>query len=81
MSELRLSDLQRPDAEDSGNMNPCILCGKETTNKQFVRLTVFGMLTTVEPTEDEDQGYYPVGPECAKRIPVEFVTTMLGLAK
>jgi|GEM_PF-4686746 len=56
----------------------CAVCGKRTAEKLFVHATTDW---TVINTEQEDlseygytsQGLFPIGPECAKKLPPEFI--------
>lgn len=62
----------RPDRYDS-----CFMCGRGMTERAVetgwnVHLHVYGLLIPVDMDVDEDagsQGWFPVGSECAKRIP------------
>jgi hypothetical protein len=65
------------------NAEPCFLCGRPltptaTANGWWIHLTTGGYLTSdFGDTQDfgtygDSQGCFPVGSECAKRIPVAF---------
>lgn len=58
--------------------DPCFLCGKATRGERFVHLARYGgALVSEDETlnEAEDMGYFPVGPECAKKLDPSLVTT------
>jgi len=63
----------------------CILCGRKA-NKHFVAMTTACNLIPMalaktldvdDPTPDgaSGQGCFPIGPECRRKIPAEFVAT------
>lgn len=56
----------------------CIHCGLPTAEKLFVHMTTCGRI--VNTTADDlavfnydSQGAFPIGPECAKKFPAEFI--------
>jgi hypothetical protein len=55
--------------------NTCFLCGKPTAEKLHVHYTTDGMLidTTDDSEETNSQGFFPIGSECAKKLPKKFV--------
>ena len=58
--------------------NACICCGKPTNGTRWIHATTGGVAINVsdlelEGTEYESQGAFPVGPNCAKRFPIEFI--------
>jgi hypothetical protein len=59
------------------HVNECFLCERGLTESGearawWVRMAIDGTLVPfdAELPEDEDQGEFPVGPECAKGIPL-----------
>lgn len=58
---------------------PCVRCGKAVKNNKYAVQLVEGdllALSTKEEADLEDSGYlgfYPVGSECKKHIPAEFI--------
>lgn len=59
--------------------NTCFCCGRPTAEKQFVHLLTSGdVINTTEEVENS-QGFFPIGPECAKKYPKEFVFEDPGL--
>lgn len=59
--------------------NPCRLCGCQLTKKAyenawFVHMTVNLDLVQkdAEVPEADDQGWFPIGAGCAKKIPIQF---------
>lgn len=81
---LDFNAIQRPDDERErnekrtckGGEEPCILCGRKTDSELFVHLSTSYRLISVGQEVDEasDQGWFPVGPECAKKLPAEYVS-------
>jgi hypothetical protein len=59
--------------------NECLFCAAPITGKKkkpsWVHMLTTGELASRdEPvTEGEDQGCFTVGPECAKKVPAEFL--------
>lgn len=58
---------------------PCYVCGRLIRDDKFegcwfVHATIFGgvIRVDVEPAEDDDLGWFAVGPECHKKVPSEF---------
>lgn len=55
--------------------NCCCVCGnpiKEGVNPKMVQLLTNGnIISSIENFEDS-QGFFPVGPECAKKLIVNF---------
>lgn len=54
---------------------PCLICGRPvhiTDTTQYVHLLTTGKLVNAEE-HPKSQGFYPVGRECAKRLPKWFV--------
>lgn len=57
--------------------NSCVCCGKLTAEKLWIHATT-DWLAIDEPDEskvENSQGCFPIGPECAKRFPKEFIFT------
>lgn len=55
--------------------NTCICCGRPTAEKLFIHATT-DWLAIDEPDQNKvnnSQGCFPVGPECAKHFPKEFI--------
>ncbi len=58
--------------------NSCVCCGKLTAEKLFIHANTNWMAINTE-NEDlsefdmESQGLFPIGPECAKKYPKEFI--------
>lgn len=55
----------------------CLICGRvirdQKTATHVHLLTTGDLASRGEPvTEEEDQGFFPVGPECARRLPAAF---------
>lgn len=73
---IEISTVQRPDAEKKATGDePCFLCGKATDGSRFVHLVTSGHLVPIaeDVADNEDQGWFPVGPECAKKLPAGYV--------
>lgn len=73
---IDIDTVRRPDAEKKAQGDqPCFLCGKATDGSRLVHLATFGALVPISETlpEHEDQGFFPIGPECAKKLPADYV--------
>jgi hypothetical protein len=75
---IELEDYRSPKYEDRGHGDdPCFLCGKRVNvdKAKYVHLLCDGRL--VDSKDDfesnNDQGFFPVGPECSKKIPTNFL--------
>lgn len=63
------------------HVDECFLCGRGITAKgqgRNVHMLTDGTFAPVDMAEEEipeslDQGWFPVGPECAKRLPKGYV--------
>lgn len=53
--------------------NTCFICGKRTSKNKWVHYTTRGNLTN-NPNHEHSQGYFPIGSECAKKLPKSFIT-------
>lgn len=56
----------------------CFICGRRTAEKLMVHYTTAGELTNtttedLSPWDRESQGCFPIGPECAKKLPKGYV--------
>ena len=72
--DIEISTVMHPDAErNAKGDHPCFLCGKATDGSREVHLVTSGFLVPMdeEVEPDEDQGFFPIGPECAKKLPRE----------
>lgn len=64
---------------ESGANNPCIRCGKEVKNFKYSVELVEGDLLALSTNEKADlndggyMGFFPIGSECKKHIPSEFI--------
>jgi hypothetical protein len=75
---IPIEEVARPDAEQNAQGDhPCFLCGRATDGTRSVHLATFGALVpTTEVLEaDEDQGWFDIGPECARKLPRTHWTT------
>ena len=72
---IRLSDIQPPMRGRDHDDTPCIACGKATDGSRTVHLTTDGFLVRADATvdPDRDQGWFDIGPECARKLPSGFV--------
>ena len=55
--------------------NTCFCCGKHTAKKLFVHYTTDDQLVN-ERDENKvinSQGFFPIGSECAKKLPKDFI--------
>lgn len=67
---------------DRGGMNPCARCGKDVKNEKYRIHLIDGGCTMLavdsfpEYVSDAgDCGMHPIGSECKKHIPKEFIYT------
>jgi hypothetical protein len=51
----------------------CFLCGRDTTEKLFVHYTTDGHLINTREEVENSQGFFPVGSDCAKKLPKDFI--------
>jgi hypothetical protein len=72
--EIPLSDVKT--TEDDTTLDECcFLCGRKLKGQQYVvhLLTNGNLVSTDQPFNDrEDQGFFPIGSECRKRLPNNF---------
>ena len=75
---IELEDYRSPKYEERGiGDDPCLLCGKRVfvEKSKYVHLLCDGRL--VDSKDDfessNDQGFFPVGPECSKKLPKNFL--------
>lgn len=55
--------------------NSCVCCGKLTAEKLFIHATT-DWVAVDEPDQNKvenSQGAFPIGPECAKKFPKQFI--------
>lgn len=69
------SKISRRDAEHN---QECHLCGrkmskKASENAPLVHMSIDGDLIETSAEVSDSQGFFPVGSECAKKLPVGFV--------
>jgi len=72
--EIPLEDVRNEKYEEEGD-EPCICCGKQVDNvKYYVHLLTNGNLVSTEQefSSEEDQGFFPIGSRCIKRLPNNF---------
>jgi hypothetical protein len=66
-------------AHDNGtaDLGGCVLCGRSTPSpKYFVEIAHGGRIVRLGSADTTDPGYmgfYPIGPECRKRLPAAYV--------
>ena len=71
-TDIDLDTVAHPDAEEKAvGDHPCICCGRATDGTRQVHLAVWGAIvpTTEHLDVYEDQGWFDIGPECAKKLP------------
>lgn len=61
------------------NTEPCLVCGRDVKDvlKHQVHFATDGTLFPVDEDNEnhpDTQGWFPVGPECAKKLPAGYVT-------
>jgi hypothetical protein len=77
ISEINLYSVRSSRYDDNverlgDHSDTCFLCGKRTSEDLFVHYTSCGELTN-DNSHPESQGCFPIGPECAKKLPKDFV--------
>lgn len=52
----------------------CIVCGKriKSRNTKYVQLLTNGNIVSTDQDIEGSQGFFPVGPECEKRLVITF---------
>jgi hypothetical protein len=83
MRKLELIQTESYDANiERGGSNPCVRCGKDVKNEKYsVHLIDGDLIMLAKDDEDKyvsdsgDMDWHPVGSECAKHIPKEFLWT------
>lgn len=52
----------------------CIVCGKQVKSKntKYVQLLTNGNIVSTDQDIEGSQGFFPVGPECEKRLVITF---------
>ncbi len=76
MEWVNVDHVAQPDAEQvARGDHPCFLCGKATKGERQIHLHTRGFIVPVdeEIPEEHDQGWFDIGPECAKKLPKGFV--------
>lgn len=63
------------------NSRTCECCGKQTDEKLFVHICTSYEITTSKNDDltaygRESQGYFPIGRECAKKFPQQYIHTI-----
>lgn len=78
-TELKRSAKYDDNIERLGDhSDTCFICGKRTSEKLFIHYTTNGDIVNTQ-AEDlssidrESQGFFPIGPECAKKYKKEFI--------
>jgi hypothetical protein len=57
------------------NQEPCIICNKPVTiseKTKFVHMLTSGEIINIED-HDDSQGLFPIGNECCKKFPKNFI--------
>jgi hypothetical protein len=71
--EIPTDLLARP-GEEEGDY-PCFACGRSTQGDRYVHLANDGFLVPVwtKLLPARDQGWFPIGAGCARKVPAAFV--------
>lgn len=77
---LRSNDYDKNKRLYGDRSNSCFHCMRTTAEEYFVHMLVTGLLTDnmKEPSEGDggdSQGFFPIGPECMKKYPKQFIFT------
>jgi hypothetical protein len=73
--EIPLADLQTGKALeiDATVTGGCIICGKAIKgNAKMVQLLENGNIVSTSEDVEGSQGFFPVGPDCAKKLVISF---------
>jgi hypothetical protein len=78
--ELIQTETYETNLEKGQNLNPCARCGKDVKNQKYSVHFIDGdniMLSVADEnnyiSDAGDMGFQPIGSECAKHIPSEFL--------
>lgn len=78
LARFQASDSTRDRNEQriKDDSEPCVLCGRGTSGAHWIHMSTDCDLVAIDATlpENEDQGWFTIGPECAKKIPAGFVS-------
>lgn len=74
----RSKDYERNIDRLGEHSNTCVCCGRRTAEKHFIHAHIGWEAVDTEnedlsEIESESQGFFPIGPECAKKLPKEFI--------
>lgn len=72
---IRTKDYERNEARVPVMEQPCFRCGRKVRpDGAYVHLRTDGLVAPADAilASNEDQGWFPIGPECAKSIPAKF---------
>jgi hypothetical protein len=74
---LNIDDFISPKYKDKGgSKEPCFLCGRPVDHDKakFIHLLTDGTIVDSDDNfGDRDQGSFPIGPECQKKLPKNFL--------
>lgn len=79
--EIPLWDLQTPHGRKafSSGANVCAICGKpikEGAKVKYIHFLTNGNIVSSFEDMDNSQGCFPIGLECAKKLVIDFTTTL-----
>lgn len=76
--EIPLADVQDWDiTPDWGADKLCCCCGRPIKQeKHMVHMLTSGNLVSSDQDFDNSQGFFPIGSECLKRLPNNFIFTL-----
>ena len=70
------AEKEKNEARYGIDSNSCVCCGKRIKNIEYMINTTTDWVCVDEPNEDNihnSQGSFPVGSECRKHFPKEFI--------
>ena len=74
---LDSEDFRSPNYKDKGKGgDPCFLCGRAVNHETSKNIHLLCDGRIVDSNDDfgsNDQGFFPVGPECSRKIPKNFL--------
>ena len=74
LSEVR-TDNYSANEKKCGHFEPCLICGKPIKNPETakqVQLLTNGNIVSSNEEFDNSQGFFSVGPDCAKKLVINF---------
>jgi hypothetical protein len=76
--KIELSSVRSPKYDENieregDHSETCFICGKRTQSKQLVHYLVSDELIAYGGDVEDSQGFFPIGSNCAKKLPKKFI--------